>query len=279
MIMKTINRVFTVICCICIVVLFCCKIISLAAVKNDSVATPLDVSTEEITNEPLSTEVTTEITTEVTTETTEEKLNDVVVSTDTDAVEKSIDEGAQYFLQKYLYDSNIVYLESYLKYMDIQLTAYEKMYEQGEITEIVITKLKAQKSLIEAELDVAKNESLYYGLIIEKEGINCDCDIKTIKEVKDINYYIDNYPSVNYMTIGRYVTDYHNAVAKIKAKELEISAMSKELELAELLYQQGEISKLDYAELEASLSFAQFELEKLYVDMNTAYYGIQYLLD
>lgn len=267
--MKRICRI--VVLCLCIFVLVLSNMTVISAVTAADVATPSDVQTSEDNTEQDIIE---------NTEQENEEENNLDVSTSTDALDESDNnESEYYFLQKYLHDANAKYLESQLDYIDIQINAYEQMYKAGEITEVMLQKIKSQKALIEAELIVAQNESDYYNLIMKKEGYSYDDDVKELKQVESLDYYINNYPNIDYIEIARYVTDYNNAVAKISAKELEVNAISKELELSTLLYNEGEISKLEYAEMEVGLSFAQFELEKLYVDMNTAYYRIQILLD
>lgn len=101
-----------------------------------------------------------------------------------------------------------------------------------------------------------------------------DYDMKVLKNVKSIDYYINKYPELDYMTIARYVTDYNNAVAGIDAKKVEIDALEGTIEMAELLLKEGELSQLELEEKEVSLAKAQYELEQYYVSMNMAYHNL-----
>ena len=199
----------------------------------------------------------------------EEELNDLDDQT-----------GMYYFFQKYLYDCNAVYFEAYIDYLELQVAACEEMYGLGEITEANLKSYQAQKTLAEAELKVAKNESAYNNLYLVKNGLDySEADIKEIKEIESMDYYIEKYPKKDYMTIARYVTDYNNAIIQIHAKQTEISALSTSVKMAERLLEEGEISKLEYAEKEVSLAKAQYELEQQYVELNVAYWRLRKIIE
>lgn len=186
--------------------------------------------------------------------------------------------GMYYFFQKYLYDCNAVYLEAYIDYLELQVAACEEMYALGEITEANLKSYQAQKTLAEAELKVARNESDYNNLYLVKNGLDySEADIKEIKEIENMDYYIEQYPKKDYMTIARYVTDYNNAIVKIHARQTEISALGTSVKMAERLLEEGEISRLEYAEKKVSLAKAQYELEQQYVELNVAYWSLTML--
>lgn len=185
--------------------------------------------------------------------------------------------GLYYYLQKYQYQSLSAYLEKNLEYIDLQLQSVEQMYDLGDVTETVVLSYQSQKALVKSQLQIAQNESGYYNLYLEKNGLDySDHDIKAVKNIESIEYYIENYPEKDYMTVARYVTDYNNAVSGIEAKQVEISYLEEEVKRVTLLYSEGEISKLEMVEKEVSLAKAQYELEQQYVEMNVAYlYVIQ----
>ncbi len=185
--------------------------------------------------------------------------------------------GLYYYLQKYQYQSLSAYLEKNLEYIDLQLQSVEQMYDLGDVTETVVLSYQSQKALVKSQLQIAQNESDYYNLYLEKNGLDySDHDIKVVKNIESIEYYIENYPEKDYMTVARYVTDYNNAVSGIEAKQVEISCLEEEVKRVTLLYSEGEISKLEMVEKEVSLAKAQYELEQQYVEMNVAYlYVIQ----
>lgn len=188
--------------------------------------------------------------------------------------------GLYYYIQKYQYDCKAVYLNQYIEYITLQVTACEKMYELGDTTETVLKSYRAQKAIAEADLQTAYNESAYNNLYLTKNNLDyTDYNMKEIKEIQSIEYYMENYPEKDYMTMARYVTDYNNAVAGIHAKKLEIEALEAESESANLLYEQGEISKIELAEKEVALAQAEYELETYYVSMNLAVYNLTGICD
>lgn len=188
--------------------------------------------------------------------------------------------GKYYFFQKYLYDCNAAYLEDYIAYLELQVSAYEEMYRLGEITEGDLKSCQSQKALAQAELETAKNESAYYQLYLTKNGLAySNEEIKSVKEIEGVDYYIEKYPKKDYMTIARYVTDYQNATVGITAKQAEIDALTVNLKMAGMLLQEGEISELEYAQKGVSLAKAQYELEQKYVELNVAYWRLTMLCE
>lgn len=188
--------------------------------------------------------------------------------------------GKYYFFQKYLYDCNAAYLEDYIAYLGLQVSAYEEMYRLGEITEGDLKSCQSQKALVQAELETARNESAYYQLYLTKNGLDYSKEeIKSVKEIESMDYYIEKYPKKDYMTIARYVTDYHNATVGITAKQAEIDALAVNLKMAGMLLQEGEISELEYAQKRVALAKAQYELEQKYVELNIAYWRLTMLCE
>ena len=218
---------------------------------------------------------------------TEEGTSEVTTETDADreATQKALEEllkrlnyenGLPYFLNKYQYDCKAAYLKKYVAYMDAQIKAYQEMYELGEVTEDTLNSYKAQKALTEAELQTAQNESAYYNLYLTENNLDySDYNVKSLKDMENLEYYRENYPEKDYMTIARYVTDYNNAVTYINAKQAEVDSLKKSLAMSKMLLDEGELSKIEYMEREVTLANAQFELEQNYVSMNMAYVNIE----
>lgn len=245
-------------------------------------------ATEELTPTDEENDSTTETNTEQgeTSETMEPSLLDEEATVDiNELVEMSekdsdIQNGQYYYLQKYLYDCKIVYINTYIDYLQLQVDVAEKMYELGEITEATVKTYKSAKALAEAELKISENESSYYNVYLQKNELDySDYDVKDKKSVESIDYYIENYPELDYMSLARYVTDYNNAVAQIQAKEVEIDSLQTDVAIGKVLLDAGEISKLEYKEKEVSLAKAQFELEQQYVAMHVSYWQLMMLCE
>lgn len=214
-------------------------------------------------------------------ETTEKEIEE---DADSEDVKKRLEEliakrlyerGLPYFLSKYQYDCKISYMEKYIAYLDAQVNIYQEMYQLGEVTEAALQSCKAQKALAEAELRTAQNESAYYNLYITENELDySDFDVKTLKGMEGIDYYRENYPEKDYMTMFRYVTDYNNAVINIEAKQKQVDSLKTSLAMSKLLLEEGELSEMEYMESEVSLANAEYELEQYYVSMNMAYVNI-----
>ncbi len=234
--------------------------------------------TTESTEEIVSTEDTTQISTndefEDSSEVEEIKEDDIskILQTVTDV---DTETGKYYYFQKYLYDCQAVYLEKYIAHLELQINACQQVYQVGNTTEAVLESYKAQKALAEAELTVAKNESAYNALYLNKNELDfSDINMKEIKTIESMDYYIENYPDVDYMKIARYVTDCKNAIAGIHAKNIEMKALEKDIAIAKLLLDAGEISQLEYSEKEVSLEKVQFELEQEYIQMHLSHWQL-----
>lgn len=243
-----------------------------------------EATTEEATPEGTATETDGE---QVTGEgKTEEEITEEGPRTDVDTgeMEKVLEElfasiryqnGLPYFLNKYQYDCEITYMKKYIAYLEMQIKIYQEMYELGEVTETMLQSYMAQKELAEAELQTAQNESAYYNLYITENKLDySDYDVRLLKAVKGIEYYRENYPEKNYMTIARYVTDYNNAVTYIQAKQVEVASLKRSVAMSKMLLEEGELSEIEYMESEVSLARAEYELEQYYVSMNMAYVNI-----
>lgn len=265
-------------------------------VTTEQVASEQDVSTEvtteDVTEELAPTDEENDSTTETNTEqgetaeTIEPSLPDEESTVDInelfEMIEKDsdIENGQYYYLQKYLYDCKMVYINTYIDYLQLQVDAAEKMYELGEITEATVKTYKSAKALADAELKISENESSYYNTYLQKNELDySDYDVKEKKSVESIDYYLENYPNLDYMSLARYVTDYNNASAQIQAKEVEIDSLQTDVAMGKVLLDAGEISKLEYKEKEVNLAKAQFELEQQYVAMNVSYWQLMMLCE
>ena len=134
---------------------------------------------------------------------------------------------------------------------------------------------QAQQASIEAQIKVAKNQSNYNNLFLKENNLDYnDYVIQEAKNVENIDYYIEQYPAKNHMTMAGYVTSYNNALAYIEAKKMEIESLTMKMDSAKLLYEAGELSKLELKQQEAALAKAQYELEQYYVEMNLAYINL-----
>lgn len=185
------------------------------------------------------------------------------------------EQGRIYYLNRYQYDCETVYLQSYLEYVKLEVVASEEMYNLGEMTAADVKSYQAQQASIEAQIKVAKNQSSYYNLFLKENNLDYnDYVIQEEKNVENIDYYIEQYPDKNHMTMAGYVTSYNNALAHIKAKKVEIESLTMKMDSAKLLYEAGELSKLELKQQETALAKAQYELEQYYVEMNVAYVNL-----
>ena len=182
--------------------------------------------------------------------------------------------GLKYYLNRYLYDRETKYLQTYLEYLELEVAAGKEMYEVGDITEADVKMYQAQKAMVEAQIQAAKNQISYNDMFLNKNHLDySDYVVKEEKDMKEIDYYMERYTGKNYMTIAGYVTTY-NALAYIKAKKVEIEALNMKLDSAKLLYSNGEISRVEMKQQETGLAKAQYELEQYYVEMNQAYINL-----
>lgn len=196
---------------------------------------------------------------------------------DEDIVSDSLyEQGLIYYLNWYQYDCEIDYLQSYLEYVKLQVVASEAMYNMGEMTASDVKYYKAQQTSIEAQIKVAKNQSIYNNLFLKENNLDySDYAIEEVKNVENIDYYIKQCPEKNHMTMAGYVTNYNNALAYIEAKKIEIESLTMKMDSAKLLYEAGNLSKLELKQQETALAKAQYELEQYYVEMNVEYINLK----
>ena len=186
------------------------------------------------------------------------------------------EQGLIHYLNRYQYECEIVYLQTYLEYVRLEVAACQEMYNVGEMTAADVKSYQAQQASIEAQIKAAKNQSSYHNLFLKENNLNySEYVMKEAKNVENIDYYIEQYPAKNHMTMAGYVTSYNNALAYIDAKKIEIESLAMKMDAANLLYEAGELSKLELKQQETALAKAQYELEQYYVEMNVAYINLK----
>ncbi len=184
-------------------------------------------------------------------------------------------QGLIYYCNRYQYECEISYLQKYLEYMNLEVDACQKMYDLGELTAADLSSYQAKQASVEAQLTVAENQRDYNALFLKENNLDySNYVIKEKKDVQSIDDYLNRYPAKNHMTMAGYVTGYQNALAYIDAKEMEIAALEMQLESTKLLYDEGEISKMELKQQETAVAKAQYELERYYVEMNLAYINL-----
>ena len=115
--------------------------------------------------------------------------------------------GLKYYLNRYLYDRETKYLQTYLEYLELEVAAGKEMYEVGDITEADVKMYQAQKAMVEAQIQAANNQISYNDLFLNKNHLDySDYVVKEEKDMKEIDYYMERYTGKNYMTIAGYVT-------------------------------------------------------------------------
>ena len=133
-----------------------------------------------------------------------------------------------------------------------------------------------RQTSIEAQIQVAKNQLSYNSPFLKENDIDySDYAIKERKNVEGIDSYIEQFPVHNHMIMAGYVTRYQDALAYIEAKKVEVESLTMELDSTKLLYEAGEISKLELRQQEVVLAKAQYEMEQYYVEMNFVYVNIK----
>ena len=184
-------------------------------------------------------------------------------------------QGLIYYCNRYQYECEIIYLQKYLEYIRLEVAAGKEMYDMGEMTAADLKSYQARQASIEAQIKVAENQRDYNNFFLEENHLDYhDYVIKEKKNVKNIDDYLDQYPAKNHMTMAGYVTNYNNALAYMEAKEMELDSLTMKLDAAKLLYDAGEISKLELKQQEAAVAKAQYELEQYYVEMNLEYINL-----
>ncbi len=215
-----------------------------------------------------------------------EPVDRAIDNTDDDIDGQSMDEddisenlyyqGLSYYLNQYKYESEIIYLQSYLEYVKLEVAASKDMYDIGELTAADAKSYEAQQASIEAQIQVAKNQSSYNNRFLKENNLDYSgYALKEKKNVESIDSYIEQFPAKNHMAIAGYVTSYNDALAYIEAKKVEIEALTMKLDSTKLLYEAGEVSKLELKQQEVALAKAQYELEQYYVEMNLAYVNVK----
>ncbi|MCI8509513.1 MAG: hypothetical protein HFJ06_13275 [Lachnospiraceae bacterium] len=184
-------------------------------------------------------------------------------------------QGLIFYCNRYQYDCEITYLQKYLEYINLEVDACKEMYSLGEITAADLQSYQAKQASVEAQLTVAKNQRDYNVLFLKENNLDYSSYvIKEKKDVQSVNDYLNQYPAKNHMTMAGYVTGYQNALAYAGAKEMEIDALEMQQAAAKLLYDAGEISKMEFKQQETAVAKAQYELEQYYVEMNLAYINL-----
>lgn len=184
--------------------------------------------------------------------------------------------GVVYYCNAYAYDQEVEYLKVYREYILDVIQASKSMYEAGEITEIELKEYEAQKAMIDAQIEVAKNNAEYYRSYLKQNHLDySDYKIKKIKEIHDADYYTNENKKLDYMTVAEFVKEYKNALAYIDAKNAEIEVKELKERAAKALYDSGEISKIEFGKQKVALGQAKYELEQYYSKMNVAYISLK----
>lgn len=181
-----------------------------------------------------------------------------------------------YYLNYYLYEKKVQYLENYTEYIKKTVDISKDMLEMGEITENMAHSYEVQLINVEAELTAAKNEKIYCSLYLQEKELDfSDYNIEEMKSIRSKEYYKEKYPEKDYMTMVRHITDYENAVVYIQAKKREAEYITENIEINKLLFQEGEISEMELIEAEMEAKKIQYEMAEYYVEMNKAYWNLE----
>ena len=98
--------------------------------------------------------------------------------------------GLKYYLNRYLYDRETKYLQTYLEYLELEVAAGKEMYEVGDITEADVKMYQAQKAMVEAQIQAANNQISYNDLFLNKNHLE---NIKAKKvEIEALNMKMDS---------------------------------------------------------------------------------------
>ena len=196
---------------------------------------------------------------------------------DDDAHNKLMSSGISYYLNMKRYES----LSTYYQKMDDLLLRKTEIYKMlagsGEITELSVKQIETQEKQILCQKSLCSNEMEYNKFVISKLGLTFDdVDVKTIKNVGNIESYVTGKTEYDVVNIARYVTDCKNAISNISAKEAEVETLNAASEQVKVLKKAGEASELDVIDSELAVLKAQMELEGYYYDMNINYYTYYY---
>ena len=192
---------------------------------------------------------------------------------DDDAHNKLMSSGISYYLNMKRYES----LSTYYQKMDDLLLRKTEIYKMlagsGEITELSVKQIETQEKQILCQKSLCSNEMEYNKFVISKLGLTFDdVDVKTIKNVGNIESYVTGKTEYDVVNIARYVTDCKNAISNISAKEAEVETLNAASEQVKVLKKAGEASELDVIDSELAVLKAQMELEGYYYDMNVNYF-------
>lgn len=187
-------------------------------------------------------------------------------------------QGLYYHVRRYDCDCKIIYLKEYVAFLEKKSKAATLMHELGDITKAELLACRAEQKEAEAALTVAENERDYYQLYLEEHALDFSTfDVTKAYKIYDVEYYRENYPEREIMTMAGYVMNYHNATANIKAKQAELAALKEKVSAAEQLFAEGELSELDLEQQRMVLAEGEYELQQYYVERALAYCSLKML--
>ena len=187
-------------------------------------------------------------------------------------------QGLYYYLRRYDCDCKIIYLKEYVVFLEKKSKAATLMYDLGDITKAELLSCQAEQKEAEAALATAKNERDYYQLYLQDHALDFSTfDVKKAYKIYDVEYYRQNYPEREIMTMAGYVMNYHNATANIEAKQAELAAIKEKVSAAERLYAEGELSELDLEQQRVALAQGEYELQQCYAERALAYCNLKML--
>lgn len=205
---------------------------------------------------------------------------DVIQKEDSDnsnsLINISENSGITYYLNMKRYEM----LSNYYKKMDELLLRKVELYKLlkdfGEITDLTVKQIETQEQQTAYQKSICDNEVEYNRFIISQLGLSFDdVDIKTIKNVGDIESYATGKSEYEMINIARYVTDCKNAVVNIKSKEKELEMLTAVNEQMKLLKVAGDAAELEVIDSELEVLKAKMELDGYHYDMNVAYYFVE----
>lgn len=187
-------------------------------------------------------------------------------------------QGLYYYIRRYDCDCKIIYLKEYAAFLEKKSKAATLMHELGDITKSELLSCRAEQKAAEAALTVTENERDYCQLYLEDHTLDFSTfDVTKAYKIYDVEYYRENYPEKEIMTIAGYVMNYQNAAANIEAKLAELAALKEKAENAERLYAEGKLSGLDLEQQCVALAQGEYELQQYYVERAMAYCSLKML--
>ena len=194
-----------------------------------------------------------------------------------DALNKLMSSGISYYLNMKRYESLSTYYQKIDELLLRKTEIYKMLAGSGEITELSVKQIETQEKQILCQKSLCSNEMEYNKFVISKLGLSFDdVDVKTIKNVGNIESYVTGKTEYDAVNTARYVTDCKNAISNISAKETEVETLNAASEQVKVLKKAGEASELDVIDSELAVLKAQMELEGYYYDMNINYYTYYY---